>query len=181
MLSAAIVVMILMTPALLEKVYHVSRVESLQANSLATLALAIGCVLAGWLTDRIGPARVLLMGCPLLGIAAYQLYATIQVSPAFLMPHYAVAGLTVGIVAVVPYVMIEAFPAQIRFTGVSLSYNVGYAIFGWTYAAVHIMAPSIRSYGTGPLCWGGLSAGFWSRDFSFFDKSPFPITTAALP
>ena len=130
MLSAAIVVMILMTPALLEKVYHVSRVESLQANSLATLALAIGCVLAGWLTDRIGPARVLLMGCPLLGIAAYQLYATIQVSPAFLMPHYAVAGLTVGIVAVVPYVMIEAFPAQIRFTGVSLSYNVGYAIFG---------------------------------------------------
>ena len=67
MLSAAIVVMILMTPALLEKVYHVSRVESLQANSLATLGLAIGCVLAGWLTDRIGPARVLLMGCPLLG------------------------------------------------------------------------------------------------------------------
>ena len=46
------------------------------------------------------------------------------------MPHYAVAGLTVGIVGVVPYVMIEAFPAQIRFTGVSLSYNLGYAIFG---------------------------------------------------
>jgi MFS family permease len=130
MLSAAIVVTILMTPALLEKVYHVSRVVSLQANSLATLGLAVGCVLAGWLTDRIGPARTLLIGCPMLGIAVYQLYATIQVSPAFLVPLYMVTGLTVGIVAVVPYVMIAAFPAQIRFTGVSLSYNLGYAIFG---------------------------------------------------
>ena len=130
MLSAAIVVTILLTPALLEKGYHVPRLESLQANSLATLALAIGCIVVGWLTDRFGPARVLLVGCPLLGIAAYQLYATVRVNPGLLMPLYAVTGLTVGIVAVVPYIMIEAFPPRIRFSGVSFSYNIAYAIFG---------------------------------------------------
>ena len=130
MLSAAIVVTILMTPALLEKGYHVPRLESLQANCLATLALSAGCILVGWLTDRFGPAYVLLVGCPLFGIAAYQLYASVRVNPALLMPLYALAGFTVGIVAVVPYVMIEAFPPRIRFTGVSFSYNIGYAIFG---------------------------------------------------
>jgi MFS family permease len=130
LLSAAIVVTILMTPALLEKGYHVPRLESLQANCLATLALSAGCILVGWLTDRFGPAYVLLVGCPLFGIAAYQLYASVRVNPALLTPLYALAGFTVGIVAVVPHVMIQAFPPRIRFTGVSFSYNIGYAIFG---------------------------------------------------
>jgi MFS family permease len=131
-LAAAIVVTILMTPALLEKGYHVPRLESLQANCLATLSLAVGCVLVGWLTDRFGPACVLLVGCPLLGIAAYQFYAFVPANHGLLMPLYAVVGLTVGIVAVVPYIMIEAFPPRIRFTGVSFSYNIGYAVFGGT-------------------------------------------------
>ena len=129
-LSAAIVVTILMTPALLEKGFHVPRPESLQANCLATLSLCVGCILTGWLTDRLGPGCVLLVGCPLLGIAAYQLYACVHTNPTLLMPLYAVVGLIVGIVAVVPYVMINAFPPRIRFTGVSFSYNISYAIFG---------------------------------------------------
>jgi MFS family permease len=66
MLSAAIVVVILMTPALLQKVYNVPRVTTLQANCLATICLTAGCVLAGWLTDRFGTARVLLVRCPAL-------------------------------------------------------------------------------------------------------------------
>jgi len=119
-----------MTPALLEKGYHVPRLQALQANCLATVCLCLGCTLVGWLTDRFGPACVLLVGCPLVGIAAYQLYTTVGTNPALLMPLYAAVGLTVGIVAVVPYIMIEAFPAPIRFTGVSFSYNIAYAIFG---------------------------------------------------
>jgi MFS family permease len=44
-------VVILLTPALLQKVYGVPAVVALRANSLASLALAGGCVLAGRLTD----------------------------------------------------------------------------------------------------------------------------------
>jgi hypothetical protein len=43
---------------------------------------------------------------------------------------YTVTGLTVGIVAVVPYVMIAMFAPEIRFSGISFSYNIAYAIFG---------------------------------------------------
>src|SRR6202023_181282 len=74
MLSAAIVVVVLMTPALLQKMYGVPAVVALRANSLAALALTVGCVLAGWLTDRFGPGPVLTVGCPLLGVTAYLMY-----------------------------------------------------------------------------------------------------------
>jgi MFS family permease len=170
MLSAAVVVTILMTPALLERVYHVPRVESLQANCLATLGLAVGGVLFGWLTDRLGPGRVLLVGCPLLGVAAYALYALIQVSPALLIPLYTFTGLAVGIGMVGPCFMIEAFPAPIRFTGVAFSYNASYAIFGgftpllvsWLLQFDHmgpahyVVAVSLLGFGIGSfLCFRG--------------------------
>jgi MFS family permease len=130
MLSAAIVVVILMTPALLEKMYGVKAVVALRANSLAALALTAGCVLAGWLTDRFGPGKVLTVGCPLLGAAACLMYTAATSDPWLTTFLYTLAGLTVGIVAVVPYVMIASFPAKIRYSGISFSYNIAYAIFG---------------------------------------------------
>jgi len=130
MLSAAIIVVILMTPALLEKGYGVSAAVALRANSLAALGLTAGCVLVGRLTDRFGPGRVLLVGCPLLGVATYLLYTVGPRDPGLITVIYAFAGLTVGIVAVVPYAMIVMFPPAIRYSGVSISYNLAYAIFG---------------------------------------------------
>ncbi|MGS6300594.1 MFS transporter, partial [Enterobacter intestinihominis] len=36
----------------------------------------------------------------------------------------------VGVVGAVPYVMVRAFPPEVRFTGISFSYNVSYGILG---------------------------------------------------
>jgi MFS family permease len=163
MLSATIVVVILMTPALLEKIYNVPAVATLQANSLATLGLTAGCVLAGWLTDRFGPGPVLLLGCPLFGVACYLLYAGVSFALSLVMPLYALAGFTAGIVAVVPCVMIAAFPPQVRFSGISFSYNLGYAIFGgltpilvsWLVRFDHL-APALY---VGALCLLGFGIG----------------------
>jgi MFS family permease len=130
MLSAAIVVVILMTPSLLEKMYGVKAVVALQANSLAALALSGGCVLAGRLTDRFGPGPLLMVGCPLLAVSTYLTYIVGPSDPWLTMLLYTLAGLTVGIVAVVPYVMIALFSPEIRFSGISFSYNMSYAIFG---------------------------------------------------
>jgi MFS family permease len=161
MLSAAIVVVILMTPALLQKLYHVSVVTALQANSFATIALTIGCVLAGWLTDRFGPSRVLLVGCPLLGLTSYFFYSVVAERPEYVLPLYGLVGLCVGIVAVVPYVMTTAFPPAIRFTGVSFSYNLAYAIFGGlTPVVVTALLPMDRlapAHYVGALCLVGFA------------------------
>ncbi len=62
LLSACIVVVILMSPTLMQKQHAVPAALSLQANSLATVMLLAGCVIAGWLVDRFGAARALIGG-----------------------------------------------------------------------------------------------------------------------
>ena len=41
-----------------------------------------------------------------------------------------------GVVGVVPVVMVQAFPPAVRFSGLSFSYNVAYAVFGAGTAAM---------------------------------------------
>ena len=47
-----------------------------------------------------------------------------------LYPLYALTGLFVGTIGAVPFVMVKAFPPVVRFSGLSFSYNLAYAIFG---------------------------------------------------
>ena len=164
-LSAAIVVIILMTPALMEKMYGVPVLAALQANSLATVGLAVGCVFAGWLTDRFGPRPVLLTGCPLLGISAYLLYIGVRLNPLLVTPLYLLAGFSVGVVAVVPFMMIAAFPPPIRFSGVSCSYNLAYATFGgltpMVVAWLLRFDPLVPAHYIGVLCMLGFGIGIF--------------------
>jgi hypothetical protein len=48
LLSAGVVVVILMSPVWLQKHYGFAPAITLQANSIATIMLCIGCLLAGW-------------------------------------------------------------------------------------------------------------------------------------
>jgi MFS family permease len=130
LLSAAIVVVILMTTTFLQTVYGFDRLAALKANSLATLTLSIGCVVAGLIIDRIGAGRFFIFGSVLLAATSYAMYALLFTRPDLLLPLYALAGFAVGTIGGVPYVLVKSFPASVRFSGVSFSYNVAYAIFG---------------------------------------------------
>jgi MFS family permease len=129
-LTAGIVVVILMTPTLVQKLYGIAPARTLEANSVATLSLTVGCVLFGLLADRFGAGWVLGIGSLGLMTATYVLYRGVGAAPEHLVPLYALAGFCVGVVGVVPTVMVRAFPAAVRFSGLSFSYNVAYAIFG---------------------------------------------------
>lgn len=130
LLSAAIVVVILMTPAYLQKQLGLAAAVTLKANSIATIALTIGCILAGRIIDSLGAGWTFIAGSSLLGGVVWHFYNGVLADPSTLYLNYALAGLAVGIVGAVPYVMVNAFPAVVRFTGLSFSYNVAYAIFG---------------------------------------------------
>jgi MFS family permease len=129
-LTAAIVVVVLMTPTLLDKFYAIAPAKVLQANTVGTLSFAISCVVVGLAVDRFGPTLVMAVFAPFLALSTYALYLGAGRTPELLMPLYAVAGFFVGISALVPIVMVRAFPAAVRFTGISFSYNVAYAVFG---------------------------------------------------
>ncbi|MBI3479556.1 MAG: MFS transporter [Nitrosomonadales bacterium] len=130
LLSAAIVVMILMTPTLVQKLYAIPAATALQANSIATLLLSLGCVVFGALADRYGAGRVLMAGCAMLGVTSALFYQQMSVAPQDINGWYALCGFFVGVVGVVPGVAVKSFPPVVRFSGLSFSYNVAYAVFG---------------------------------------------------
>lgn len=130
LLSAAIVVMILMTPPLFQKLFAVSASTTLLANSIAILTLSVGCIVFGALADRYGPGRVLIPGSIMLGISSMLLYQQVSISAENINVLYAFCGFFVGVIGVVPSTAVKAFPPIVRFSGLSFSYNVAYAIFG---------------------------------------------------
>lgn len=130
LLSAAIIVMILMTPTLVQKLYAIPAAVALQASSIATLFLSLGCIVFGALADRYGAGRVLIAGCVLLGLSSVLFYQQMQSAPQNINELYALCGFFVGVIGVVPSVAVKAFPPAVRFSGLSFSYNVAYAVFG---------------------------------------------------
>jgi MFS family permease len=166
-LTAAIVVVILMTPTLVQKLYAIPPAHALEANSLATLSLSFGCVAFGLGADRFGVSRMLGIGCLALLVTTYLLYRGVAQAPEHLIPLYVLTGACVGVVGVVPTVMVRAFPAAVRFSGISFSYNVAYAIFGGlTPLVVTLMVkttPLAPAYYVAALCGVGLGVAFYLR------------------
>lgn len=169
-LSAGIIVVILMTPTVLQTVYHFSATTALQANSLAIVFLSLGCVLAGSLADRFGAGRVFVLGCAALMISSWTFYHSLFAQPNWLFPMYAVTGLLVGTIGAVPYVMVKAFPPVVRFSGLSFSYNLAYAIFGGLTPMVVTLllkeSPLGPAYYVSIICAIGIVVGgyLWSKN-----------------
>lgn len=130
LLTAGIVIVILMTPTLAQTNYGVAAQEALRANSWATLALAFGCVLFGASVDRFGVHRVLLIGSVAMAASSTLLFATLTSAPEYFPFVYPLAGVCVGVAGAVPVLLVREFPAAIRFSGISFSYNLAYAISG---------------------------------------------------
>jgi MFS family permease len=129
-LTAAIVVVILMSPALLWKLFAITSRNAQMANLVGTLTLCISTVVVGAATDRFGIRRVAVPSLLLLIAATYGLYAGAAETPSKLVLLYAIAGLGAGAVTLTPVLIVRSFPPVIRFSGVSFSYNIAYAIFG---------------------------------------------------
>ncbi|MET5116159.1 MFS transporter, partial [Burkholderia pseudomallei] len=47
------------------------------------------------------------------------------------VPLYGLAGFSVGTIGSVPFVLVMSFRAVVLYSGISFSYNVAYAVFGW--------------------------------------------------
>lgn len=129
-LSACVVMLTLMVPAVLQRLHHFGRQEALIATSISTLCLGIGVAVAGFILDRIGPAKMFVAGGLLLALGDLAFYNVASVDAPHLYLLSAIMGFSGAVAAGVPYVMVSCFPPPVRFTGVSFSYNLSYAFFG---------------------------------------------------
>ncbi len=131
-LASGLIVVVLMMPTLMQKVFQVPARDALLGNSGATVMLAVGTSAFGALADRFGHARVLRAGslALLVAFAAFHLSLAHGATFASWASLYAATGFFLGVVGVVPSAMVTIFPAKVRVSGISFSYNVAYAVLG---------------------------------------------------
>lgn len=129
-LTACVVVLILAMPNLLTQ-YGISRADAFKMQSLAILMQMLGCVIAGVCADRFGASRSLMVGASSVLLMSLIFYLSLGIaSHTQLFLLYMLLGLSSGTVGMVAYALVNMFPAAIRFSGISVSYNVSYAIAG---------------------------------------------------
>lgn len=119
------------------------------AGCMAAFTLSIGCVLFGWLEDKAGTRNTMIVCWGGLAITALYFYGTISkdMSFAHVLFNYGLMGLFTGSIAMTPIVGTRAFPPSVRYSGLSSSYNITYAVlsfvtptaFAYYYNPTHIL------------------------------------------
>jgi MFS family permease len=128
-LTSAVVVFVVITPTMMQKTFGMTASHTFALSSLGIVFLNIGCVLAGLIVDRIGAWRTVMLYSLLLPLGIGVLYTCLIAGGSWIGVAYAVAGLSCGVVGAVPSVMVSLFPARIRVSGISFTYNIAYALW----------------------------------------------------
>ncbi|QVW22488.1 MFS transporter [Pseudomonas hormoni] len=126
-LTSAVVVFVVITPTMMQKTFGMTASHTFALSALGIVFLNIGCVLAGLLVDRIGAWRTVMLYSLLLPLGIGVLYTSLISGGSWIGLAYAIAGLGCGVVGAVPSVMVSLFPARIRVSGISFTYNIAYA------------------------------------------------------
>ena len=126
-LTSAVVVFVVITPTMMQKTFGMTASHTFALSALGIVFLNIGCVIAGLLVDRLGAWRTVMLYSLLLPLGIGVLYACLIAGGDWVGLAYAVAGLACGVVGAVPSVMVGLFPARIRVSGISFTYNIAYA------------------------------------------------------
>jgi len=108
--------------------------SALLINTLSMLFLILAIPLMGALSDRVGRKPVLIAGCVGVACLAYPLYyllsqgtfgSALTAQLVFVIPISMLQG-------TMPTTMVELFPTSSRYSALSISYNIAFAIFGGT-------------------------------------------------
>lgn len=105
--------------------------HAFQVNTVAMILLIWMMPLAGWLSDRVGRRRVMLVAVLGLMLTVYPLFRVIDLgNPLLVLLSQLVLALWVGaLYGVMPSAMSELFPAGIRYSATGLGYNTAFALF----------------------------------------------------
>ncbi|MCU6158771.1 MFS transporter, partial [Enterobacter hormaechei] len=98
LLSAGVVVVILLTPAYLQTEFGLAKAVVSVANMTAILALCAGCLVAGYLCDKLGASVVFTVGSRLLAVCPGYFYRAAGEPGTPLSLTYGLAGFSVGVV-----------------------------------------------------------------------------------
>lgn len=130
--ASVAVVIILMPTSLLPEKYGISKALVLKANVLATIMMVAGNISLGWLYDRFGIKTCYIFGWLGVLISSFVFFNNIQANNELVfIISYMFAGYFAGTTVTMPIMSIPCFPIDVRYTGVSFSYNLAFAASGF--------------------------------------------------
>lgn len=121
-------------PSYLHTFHNVKLDDALSAHTITLVFLMLIIPLFGHLTDRFGRKLILFLALIGFTVFSYPLFRLMfeNTFTAILSSMLVFAVLEAMFQAVMPALMTESFPAKVRYTGLSVSYNFSMAIFGGT-------------------------------------------------
>ncbi len=151
-LSTTVMVGVLMTPVkILGQMYKVEPINARIAGSIIALTLTLGCILFGWLEDKIKTKAMMILSWGGLIITSYLFYHKLTLNPELneIYLYAGIMGIFTGSIATTPIIGTRAFPAAIRYSGLSFSYNLAYAVCSAFTPALTIYLLNISPMGAG--------------------------------
>ncbi|HEV7921495.1 MAG TPA: MFS transporter [Thermoanaerobaculia bacterium] len=118
---------------------NVLKVEFVMANIIVAIALALGTpffIVFGALSDRIGRKKIMMAGNLIAALSYYPIYQAMKAYSSPLNPVMLTLLVFVQVLFVtmvygpIAAFLVEAFPAKIRYTSLSLPYHIGNGWFG---------------------------------------------------
>ncbi|NBO18775.1 MAG: MFS transporter [Proteobacteria bacterium] len=111
-----------------------SHSEALVLNFMNMSILLVLASLSGWMSDRVGRRPLLAITAVLYLLAVYPVFYLLQQPDmGSILLGQALMSIVVGFyIGPVPALLVEIFPTRVRYTGMSLSYNIAAAAFGGT-------------------------------------------------
>lgn len=131
--AVCVYVLIIYMPIFVQRAFGFSASEAFTASLIGNVFLAVGCVCAGSISDRIGRRLMLGIAAGAMLVAVYPLISWLQSSPTLatlIIVQSLFCMMVSGYVGVAPATLSEVFPTNIRTTGMSLAYNAAVTIFG---------------------------------------------------
>jgi MHS family proline/betaine transporter-like MFS transporter len=129
----AVYTLVIYLPTYVQRKLGFSPSQAFTASVVGNIAMAIGCILAGRVSDRIGRVRAVRISTVLIVVSTWPVLAWITSARTLtsLFVGQTVFCLVVSAFAgSVPAVMASIFPARLRSTGVAVSYNFIATVFG---------------------------------------------------
>ncbi|UJD91687.1 MHS family MFS transporter [Rahnella aquatilis] len=120
-------------PSYLQTSLHATFLQALVATVLANVGFALAILPSGWLSDKIGRKKVMMIAVFAVIVLSFPLLHLLQNPQSSLLVKgiaVLIAGATIGMIAGPgPAMLAEMFPTRVRYTGLGLSYSLSNAVF----------------------------------------------------
>lgn len=119
-------------PTYLSTFFHFSLSKVMTLNTIMLSVFSFQVLLMGYWSDRVGYLKLMRFGMIGFILLSYPLYClfTLQNDEWMIIAVVSLALLSSFITSCFPSILVGLYPTQVRYTGVALVYNIGFAIAG---------------------------------------------------